>query len=310
MATHFVPTEEIQKLTLDSYECLASKIDEAISKDAAKVFGESVPNKVERIGTFSDHVLLAADDGRFVKVKYERSNTGAIRVLTAESVAVPLYTESNISTYLMQEARTIVDSILAHDTTQAEIKLRALAPFVDGKSVRTEEQRIESVISTIRSSRPWKSVYEARKDQVVGFLGESLKEIESRKLTAKYDKLFSNVSEEQSLSHKELVQSDLNYMAEFVGKLLQSMESIRDLKEIQTRVAGKDRDAVTTFGSFVEDLKRDLQDVREAVLESVKSIHSAVCLGKLYDALAEESFHYEVAEKFASMMSAELGDSK
>lgn len=303
MSTHFVPTEEIQKLTLGSYEYLASKIDEAISKDAKVVFGDVVPNKVERIGTFADHVLVAADDGRFVKVKYERSATGAVKILEATVVAVPIFTEANLDTYLMQEARGIVDSMLAHDGAQADLKLRSLIPFVSEAQVPTAEQVLTSVTENVHADRPWKRLYRERTAQVSTFLGESLKGIESRKLPAKFSKLIAtDATEAQNAAHKDLVLADLSYMAESIGGWLKLVEDAGNLDDIQSKVTGEELAVVTTFSAFAEDLKRDLQCVRESIQESVKVPNSVAGLGKLYDALAEESFHYEVASRFASMM--------
>lgn len=310
MATHFVPTEEIQKLTLGSYEFLASKIDEAISKDAKKIFGDFVPNKIERIGTFGEHVLVAADDGRFLKVKYERANNGSVKILAAEPVKVPLYTEENLSGYLLKEARAIVDSLLAHDVPQAELKLQALVPFVEEKLAPTEEQIVASVIESVRADRPWKRLYRERTEQVQEFLGAELKQIQERKLPIKFSKLNDGqVPEGQLEGYKELVHADLAYMAESLGGWLKAVESAGDLQGIQ-EASAEEKALVTTFSAFAEDLKRDLQNVREAVLESVRLVQSVACLGGLYDSLAEESFHYEVASRFASMMLEGLRKSK
>lgn len=301
MATHFVPTEEIQKLTIGSYEFLASKIDEAISKDAKKVFGDSIPNKVERIGTFGDHVLVAADDGRFAKVKYERANNGAIKIISAEEIKVPVYSEGNLSSYTMQEARSIVDSLLAHDVSQAESKLRALVPFVDEKLAATEDQILSSVIESIKADRPWKRLYRERAEQVKAFLGVELTKIEERKLPIKFAKLSETDAKEQE-GYKDLVHADLAFMAEAIGGWLKTIEATESVKKDQPPVKPEDQPLVTTFLAFTEDLKRDLQSVKESVLESVRLVQSVPSLGKLYDALAEESFHYEVASHFASTM--------
>lgn len=303
MTTHFVPTEEIQKLTIGSYEFLASKIDEAISKDAKKVFGDSVPNKVERIGTFGDHVLVAADDGRFAKVKYERANNGSIKIISAEAVKVPVYDEGNLSSYTMQEARSIVDSLLAHDVSQAESKLRALVPFVDEKLAATEDQILSSVIESIKADRPWKRLYRERAEQVKAFLGAELTKIEERKLPIKFSKLEMASDAAAQGSYRDLVHADLAFIAEAIGGWLKAIETTETVKKGQPQVVAPEEQAlVTTFLAFTEDLKRDLQNVKDSIFESVRLVQSVPSLGKLYDALAEESFHYEVASRFASTM--------
>jgi hypothetical protein len=303
VSTHFVPTEEIQKLTLGSYEYLASKIDEAISKNAKQVFGDAIPNKVERIGTFGDHVLVAADDGRFVKVKYERLVGGAVKIMECTAVTVPIFTESNLGTYLMQEARGIVDSILAHDSSQVELKLRALAPLVSETQAPTAEQVVASVMESVRADRPWKRLYRERTAQVSSFLGESLKGIESRRLSTKFAALLAEgASEAQNSLHRPLVLADLSYMAEAIGGWLRLVEDAGNLSELQSKVEGEESAVVTTFAAFAEDLKLDLQSTREAIQGVVQAPGSVISLGALYDALAEESFHYEVASIFASMM--------
>lgn len=300
MATHFVPTEEIQKLTTGSYEFLASKIDDAISKEAKKVFGDSVPNKVERIGTFADHVLVAADDGRFAKVKYERANNGAIKIISAEEIKVPVYTEGSLSGYLMKEARSIVESLLAHDVSQAESKLKALIPFAEEKLSATEEQIVASVIESIKADRPWKKLYRERTEQVKAFLGAELAKIEERKLPIKFAKAEMATDAAAQESWKDLVNTDLSFMAEAINSWLKPVETAETFKKDQ--VKPEDQALVTTFLAFTEDLKRDLQNVREAVLESMRLVQSPASLGRLYDTLAEESFHYEVASRFASTM--------
>ena len=311
MPTHFVSTEEIKKLTLNSYEYLASRVDEAISKDAKRVFGDVVPNKVERIGTFADHVIVAADDGRFVKVQYEQAADGSLKILAAEPVMVSVYTESSLDTYLMQEARGVVDSLLAHDGDQAELKLRSLLPFVEESLAPTAEQLTTSVIESVRADRPWKRLYRERAEQVRTFLGDSLKGIEARKLPPKFVQLFGEaVTEESAAKYDEVVRTDLAFMSETIGGWLRLVEDAGSLKDVEAKVTGNEKAVVVTFSAFAEDLKRDLQCVRDAIQESVQSIKSAVCLGKLYDALTEESFHYEVASRFASTMVEELRKSE
>lgn len=301
MTIHFVPTEEIQRLTLGSYEHLAAKLDEAISKDAGKVFGASVPNKIERIGTFSDYVLLAADDGRFAKVKYSRGSGGAITVLAAESVTVPLFTEANLDTYLMQEARSIVDSLLAHDASQAELRLRALMPLVQEQEAPSEELVVATALDTLQADRPWKRIFAERAEQVKAFLKTSLPEIESRKLGRKFESLLKDASEEQLETFRELVVNDLTYLSETLAtweKLALIPDSVRKTDTLSE----SDRALVTTFLAFTEDLQRDIQTVRDtlgAVLEHVNSIAS---LGQVYDTLAESTFDFEVAARFASAM--------
>jgi hypothetical protein len=308
--THFVPTEEIQKLTVGSYEHLASKLDEALSRDAAKIFGDSIPNKIERIGTFAEHVLVAADDGRFLKVRYERATGGTIKLVGSEPLEVQLYNESNLGSYLEKEARTIVESLLAHDVPQAELKLRALVPFVEEAAPLTDEQVVASAVESMRAERPWKRLYRERAEQVKDFLGEQLKGIEARKLPPKFAKLSDGqVPEAQHEGYKELVHDDLVYMAEALKGWFQSLESIERLKAVDT--ANEEERAVkTTFLAFAEDLRQDIQNVRDSVLESLNLVGSVAQLGVLYDALVEEAFHYEVASCFASTMITELHGSK
>lgn len=309
MATHFVPTEEIQKLTTGSYEFLASKLDETLSREAKAVFGESVPNKIERIGTFENYVLVAADDGRFAKVKYERSLNGQLKLMGAEPLSLSVYTESTLGGYLKQEALGIVDSLLAHDSAQAELKLLAMVPLVEERLAPTPEQTIASLIENIEADRPWKRLYRERTEQVRSFLGEELKGIEGRKLPIKFSKLVADSDVE---AHKALVLTDLAYMAEALGGWLKKLDAAGDLKDLRAQpVDSADQGVVTTFLAFTEDLRQDLQSVREAVLASLQFVDSTPSLGgKLYDVLAEESFHYEVACRFAEMMVAGLRSPK
>jgi hypothetical protein len=203
-----------------------------------------------------------------------------------------------------------VDSLLAHDVSQAELKLRALVPFVEETVPPTDEQVVASAIESMRAERPWKRLYRERAEQVKDFLGTELKGIEERKLPTKFAKLNNGqVPENQHEGYKDLVHTDLSYMAESLAGWLKTLETVDALKGVEA--FGEEEQAVkTTFLAFAEDLRQDLQNVRESVLESIRLVSSVARLGELYDALAEESFHYEVASRFASTMIAGLSNPK
>lgn len=307
MATHFVPTDEIKRLTIGSYEHLAAKIDEAVTASAQKIFGEAVTEGVCRVGTFEKSVVVLAPDGRFAKVQFESAADGSIKLTTSEPVAVPVYEASNINEYLLKEARTIVNSILAHDEDTASTKLTSLMSVIPEAVQPTETDLVSGIVFSIHADRPWKRIYRERSEQINSFLGEAIKEIESKKLLAKFDTMLNGMTEDKLEGHRELVIADLDYTLEGITKLVTQLEAAGDLADVKDATeTEEDHLLVTTFAAFTEDLKLDLLSVRAAVTEAKTSVKSVPGLGRLYDALAEESFRYEVASRFAAAMGTSL----
>jgi hypothetical protein len=304
MATQFVPTVEIEKLTTGSFEHLASKIDEAVKNSSQKMFGEVVPSHVERVGTFGNSAILASDDGRFAKVQFESAADGSLKIVSVEALTVPVYDDKNINDYLMQEARSIVNSVLAHDEGTAAAKLTALLPFVAEAVEPTELEMVAGIVTSIKADRPWKRIYRERTEQINGFMGDVVKEVEARRLPSKFNAMLDGLTEDKTEGHRELVLSDLVFMGENLSKLVAQIDAAGSLTEVNDATeTEEDRALVTTFAAFSEDLKMDLQSIQAALVEAKESVKSVVGLGQLYDALAEESFRYEVASRFVAAMS-------
>ena len=304
MPTNFVPTDEIRKLTFGSFEYLANRIDEALAANPTKAVDGAT--SVRRIAVYEDYAVVAAADGRFAKVKYEKSPDGSISLLSSEPCKVPLFTEDNLNDYVKLEALDIAKRFLLGDHSYAMEKLKVLAPFVDSAKPVSEEKLVEQTVTALKVERPWKRLYQERVSGIHLFLGDALTEINNRKPLDKFVDLLKGVPEDKLESYRELVTNSLKTMGSSFGTMLEDVEKARSFNfESQVETLGEEKE-LKTFGAFSEDLATDLHDAKKAVLESVKSIKSVVQLGKLYDALAVESKNYEIASKFISMMSAKL----
>ena len=304
MPTHFVPTEEIRKLTHGSFEYLAHKIDEALTANPSKAFEGA--NSVRRIAVYEGYAVVAAPDGRFAKVKYSQAEDGSIKLLSSEPCKVPVYSDESLGDYVKDEARNIAKRFLMGDHSFAMEKLQGLVPYIEPAQPVSEEKLVEQTLASLKVERPWKKLYQERLGAIKSFLGESFTEISSKKAPAKFEDLLKGVPEDKLEDYRELAVGDLTFLSESFGKMLDSVEKARSFKfDDKVKTLGEES-VLKTFGAFSEDLITDLRNAKKAALESAKLIKSVVQLGELYDALVLESFHYEVASKFVSVMSEKL----
>lgn len=287
--THFVPTSEIKRLTIGSFEHLAAKIDEAVDSAQAKVFAEQVPSRYERIGTFGDHVVYATSDNRFVRVEYTESN-GSISLGKSEVVDAVTYEEDKIGSYVMSEALEIVNSILAHDEAAAAGRLSALLPLIS-ESKKSDSEVVEAVLAGLKAERPWVRIYNERKASILSSLGMEEKEFSPKYAT-------TTVESKEIADDIRLKLSSYSVLSESLNKLA-SIDSM-----LESANTDEDRALVKTFGSFIEDLKLSLSDVCESVDSALNVVTSANELGRLYDGLAEQGFRYEAAGQFAIRMTS------
>jgi hypothetical protein len=305
----FVPAEEIQKLTLGSFEHIHARLSEALAADSA--FAE-MNTKV--IGTFPGYAIVGSGDGKFFRVQYESAQSGQTKIVHAEPLQLAVYDESNLDDYLMKQARGVADAFIEGRTEDALAAVSELSEFVEDRPKATDEQVVKSLVASLHSSRPWKKLYKEKADEMRAFVKESLDEIERARLAAKFTKLHDgSMTAEQAEGFRDLVKTDLAYLSERLGALSDLVEiSVKSVNKVADQIEGMGEEgALITFGAFSEDLLADLRESYRIAAEAPRHVSSVSCLGELYDALTEEVYQYDVSGRFVERMAQKLcNDSK
>lgn len=305
MTNQFVPAEEIHKLSEGSFEHLADRLDETVARNMAMVFGAKKPNQIQRIATFENKVVLATDDGRFTSVVFEEAQNGQLHIVSVTPAQVPTYDESNLYSYLVQEASNVIDRWMNGDHKGSTEILDSLIPHIMEQTDPTDSEKVDAVAATIRRATPWKRLYQAQSETIKSFLGAAiLEDIEAHHSNDKYAKL-NESAVSSSEGFRDVVTSDLEFLASICEGMSENLVNV-DLNSLGAKVEGDEAALLQTFGAFAEDLKISLNGAAFSIRESLKSIESVSALGKLHDSLAEEVKHFEVASCFVHALQNSL----
>lgn len=308
--TSFVPSEEVRKLTVGSYEHLKSQVESAITTDRERLFGSAA--QVEVLGTFAGYALVLSEDSKVFRVKYEKTQNGEVAPITAEAVNVPVYSKSNPDDFAMREAKAYVDAFMSGAKTAAVEHLKTLAPLVtQPKPLPKPAHVVEAFSNLVKGERGWKKVYTERLAQIRSSVQDDLQKMEENRIYEKFTRLYDgSTSVEELPNYSSLVTSDLKYLGDKIESILTAAEkSVATLKGAIPALKPEQKDTtLKMFESFSEDFVADLQGVKKALSESNKLINGVDDFGKIYDVLANELHRYEVAGKFIEKMSRRLSE--
>jgi hypothetical protein len=304
----FIPTQEMQRLTRGSYEQTISRLDEAVQETVESLFGEKIDTHV--LGTFPGYALVAAEDGRCLRLKFEESASGEIHFVQKEEVEVTSYAEDDLEDFLRTESEKVIELFNQGHQTEALDRLRGLSKYSDKwDSSENAEDMVETWMHTLNRNRPWKRLYEARRDKIHRSLWDSLKSLEDSRLRPKFQRLYDGSSINEDLEgYRDLVVDDLVALHERINVLKQQVQgAYATIRVTAPRMeeAGEG-ETMTTFTAFSEDLLEDLSRINTISTEAPKQVSQVGLLGKLHDQLVERLFSMEVAGGFISQMATRL----
>lgn len=301
----FVPREEIIKLTAGSFEHRAVQVEEALKREKSKFFENT---DIQVLGTFDGTAIVLSESGKLFKVTFDES-AGVVRVLSANTVSGVVYPREAMPAYLRKEAKGAVDLFIKGLVNEANRKVAQLAKMVEANTTYDETEIVSAFISTITGSRAWKlALAEKTEDELKKVLGEAYATIDENQLRAKFSKLYDG-----SLVGEELEQYRV-LVCEDIGKLTERMTVVYDaafkavgqLREVSEKVTEAQRETVSAFVAFVEDLLADLGQMKQGLAETLQGADGVGALGRLFDALTEELLRYEIAGGFVVRMTTQL----
>jgi len=303
ISNRFIPTEEVRRLTAGSYEHLISRIEAAVRADSVRLFGAKIEASV--VGTFPGNAIVLAEDGRFVRVKYEDKNE-ALKILSHESVSVPSFAPSEMDGYLKSESQKAADAFVKGDVDGALQKLKGLVRFVENKDPTREVQIVDAMVVFHRSDRPWKQTFNEKADTIRRMMLDELASIHEDRLHVKFRSLYDgSVGEADLETYRELVIESLNKIVARADALRKQVSAT----VISAKARKIDDEAVTSLIAFGENLNEDLGSTKKSVREATQRVRRVENLGKLHDAFAEDFRDRELAGRFVVKMSQRLGES-
>jgi hypothetical protein len=303
-ASKIVPLDAIRNLVEGSFEHLGAALDEAVAKNFSSL--AKTDTKVSRIATFKDHVVLGSDAGEYFNVKYE-NKSGEIVLSSAEKVDVPVVTPSNAAKSVKEFSLSAVDALMSEDAKSAAKRLLVLVDLQEQKEVVDARDYVAESLATVASGRPWRQAFSTQQREIHRQVVDKLESIRESTLEAKYKALYETdeIPEENFENYRGMATNDLGALADRLRAVHEAVEAaylpFRDSLS-KDELDESDEDVLSHFCFFSEDLIEDLGEVRSLVADTIENEQCVMCLGQVYDTIAESLADYEIAGTFVQRM--------
>jgi hypothetical protein len=296
IANKFVSADALKDVTRGSYEHLALRIEDALAESNDQFDSKGV-NAV--VATFKDEVIVGSSNGKFYRAQYEARDNG-IRFFNASPLDIPVLNQSSPEDSARQFALSAVDAILKGQKIEARENIFALAQLNESVEPSDGKDLATIVKGLINSNRLWRAVYREQSESIRNEVADHTKEVISQfesKFTGLYD---GTIEEEDFHQYNEDVRNSLALVADRLESIQTKSETayytfIESLKGNET---AEDQEILEAFSEFAEDYLHDVQDIREHIAFALDNEPCVMCLGQIYDALAESFMDYDVAGLF------------
>jgi hypothetical protein len=292
----FFPTEAVRHLTRGSFERLIAKLEEAL-QDYPLFEGASS----YVLGTFSGHAIVASDEGACARVKYEDLGD-TIEVLEHELVELKSYDTSEVSEFLEDESRKVLDLWTRGRLTEATERLRSLVEVSDKVEPVSESDLMQSWLQTLTQDRPWTTLLDEKRGEIEGALAETTRIGLHRKFHRLYD---GSTSKKDLEPYRGLVTSDLGDLKESLTTLIRNTQNASETASAQAArfEAGN---AVSALVAFSEDLLEDLARIDRIASEATKHVSDVANLSQLHDLIEARLTDAQIATDFVDTLAKSL----
>lgn len=300
ISNRYVPTGEVKRITVGSFEERARLIESAANSDSVRLFGVQIESKV--VGTFPAHAVVLSEDGKCIRVKYE-INGNVAKLLSFDRVAVDTVEErKNLSNTQAKEAATLLSQ---GRISEAKAAIKHLVALVDSTSPQQDDQIIDAMISFRRADRPWKATFREKSDTMRRLVLDEAGEIHKDRIQPKFKSLHNGTLKSTEVDrYRDLVIESIKILDTRTTRLQEQVESaIGAVKELKI-----EDPSIGSYLNFAHDLADSLQSNHKTVTEALRRVKRTDSLGKLYDSLSEEFGDCEVASRYVTSMSKRLVD--
>lgn len=305
-----VSVDAIQSLVEGSHEHLGSALD-ALLQESHSVFAKD-DEEVTRMATFDDHVVVGTSAGDYFSVKFENNN-GGLTLLAPEKIDVPVVSSTNATKSVKEFSLSAVDALMSENSKEAVGRLLILADLQEQRQVSEARDYPAEAEAAVTSSRPWREALSTQWKEISRQVVDKLESIRGNALEAKYKPLYETdeIPEENFESYRGLAESDLAALAERLQVLHEAVESayfpFRDSIS-KDELDESEADVLSHFCFFSEDLIEDLGEIRSLVADTIENEQCVMCLGQVYDTIAESLTDCEIAGSFVQRMAGALDD--
>lgn len=300
-----VPLEAVQKLIEGSYEQLTAQLDLVVAENRKLFVGES-SDEVARLATFDSRAVVGTSSGKYFEVKFE-SKDGEIHLGEPLALEVPVISKKNADRYMREYTLSAVDAILAGSLDEACDHLSAVTTIQESRQEEPSRDFAHELEHISDDSRAWRRIYGEQADDIRRQVVDQLESISGNQLEAKYRPMYETdeIPEEKFEDYREMVNGDLSSVAERLEQVQHGIEAkYLPFSESLARAEhpNEEREVLGHFCEFAEDLIDELQGVRGLVAEAVQDEECVMCLGQVYDSIAEALVDYEIAGAFVERM--------
>lgn len=273
-----LPDAELRRLRVGSYE---ARIEEA-----AQAVRAGLGDEPFEIVATQDGRAVVYSGGKFFRMELTEDGP------TLSDLDVEVFDTTSLHAFVEREAGAVVDLFLRGAVKSAVSRLENLVPIAPISG--GDAEKIEAMIA---APRPWRRLFEARREFIVGFLGDDVEALEEGQLHQNFRKLYDGSIEEGKLDSYE------DRVVKGTGIVLGRLEQARyEVEAALTSVAdalSKSTEPVTAlFSLFADDLHTDLSDLHESSSRVTEEVDDIRTRGKLCDALVGGLYDREVASRF------------
>lgn len=300
-----VPLSAVKRLVEGSYEQLTSRIDAAIEENRALFVGDSDMD-IARLASFTDRVVVGTAAGQYYEAKLEHID-GKVVISGPTLLDVPVIDSTNAAKAVRDYTLSAVDAILSEDVGVATGRVLELVGLHEQKQVEAARDFAGEIVAGLSGRRRWREVYAEQQEEIHRQVVDHLEAISSNHLDAKYKPLYEtdDIPEESFELYREGVMADLSVVAERLETVHSRSEEaylpfIESLSG--TEIDEGEEEVLQHFCVFAEDLIEDLGGLREVLSGALQNEECVMCLGQIYDAVAEALTGYEIAGRFVERM--------
>lgn len=300
----------IKKLVENSHEHLGVLIDGAIERNSSMFAKPGIA--IARLATFADRAIVSTADGRYFNIKFEHIN-GEIKNLTSEAIEVPSVTPSNAAKSIKEFSLMAVDALMSESTDGAVKQILALADLQDQPQAKARRDYVGEALAAVVNGRPWRQALTSQWTQISRQVIDKIESIKAVALEAKYKPMYESdeIPESQFESYRKLAESDLRVLMQRLDTLSVAVAGSYNPFRLALTNDGLDEaeiDVLSHFCFFSEDLLSDLGELKSLVSDTMENEQCVMCLGQVYDTIAESLTDCEIAGVFVQRMAGALND--
>lgn len=310
-AAKIVSLDTVRSLVEGSHEHLGLVLDEALL-DSRDIFTADRSVNVTRMATFSDYMVVGTSDGQYFNVKFEHSDGGVI-LLAPTKIDVPVVTSSNATRSVKEFSLSAVDALMSESSGGAVNRILALVELQEQRQVSESRDYPAEAAVAVSAGRPWRQALASQWAEISRQVIDQLESIRGEALEAKYKPMYESdeIPEEKFETYRPLAEADLGILAGRLQSLHEAVESayfpFRDSLD-KGDLDESEEDVLSHFCFFSEDLIEDLGEVRSLVADTLENEQCVMCLGQVYDTIAESLTDCEIAGRFVQRMSGAFDD--